>query len=497
MEITSPAQPQTLRSRIIFTDLVAWRDLQFIQQDDFKELPKEARAKLRESILANEFTQPFYVWLDCDSGINYCLDGKHRTLILEELIADGYNIPLELPATFIDCKDKKEAAALVLTYSSIYAKITQQGLFDFLEMYELNFQEMMTGLDLPGFSSERFEQKFDLFHLKNSEADDCEVILPPVDEIIIKTGDLVQLGNHRVICGSFQDPAVQNSLMQNTRARILITDPPYNIPASVYSHQGHKDFAMAAGEMGDEEFVKFLQGIMHAAVAHTLPGAIHYIFMDWRHNWHITEAGRRVYGSPVPKQMCVWVKDLFANGSFYRAQQELCFIFSDEQAKALWNRDMLDQGGFYKTDDELVFVFKNPDGAKHLSHLELKDRTRSNIWKYPSAVRVKGAEYYDVKDHPTPKPVAMISDAILDTTNAGDIVIDWFLGSGTTIIAAEKTDRICYGAEIEPGFVQAIIVRYISYCEKTGREIIFKHLTGSLTLKDFTHAKSNGSGKNN
>lgn len=166
--------------------------------------------------------------------------------------------------------------------------------------------------------------------------------------------------------------------MQGGKARILNCDPPYNLPASLYTNRGeskHADFAMAAGEMTDEQFVLFLVNVMQTAVDNTVPGAIHYIFMDFRHSWHITEAARRVYGKPEPKQTCVWVKDRFANGSFYRSQQELCFIFSNEEAKSLWNNDLLDEGGeFYKNENEWCFIFKNGDAAKHLSHLELKNK---------------------------------------------------------------------------------------------------------------------------
>ena len=119
---------------------------------------------------------------------------------------------------------------------------------------------------------------------------------------------------------------------------------------------------MGAGEMTDEEFCEFLSLIMKRSIDNSVPGAIHYIFMDFRHAWHLTEAARRTYGNPQPKQVCVWNKDLIANGSFYRAQHELCFIFSDERSKNLWQNDLLDNGGeFYKDNNEWIFIFKNGD----------------------------------------------------------------------------------------------------------------------------------------
>jgi hypothetical protein len=481
-------QPKPLKSRILRTELANWREFQFIQQEDFKELPKEAKDKLKASILSNNFTQPFYVWQDETTGIIYCLDGKHRTMILEELSTEGHDIPYLLPATFVQCEDKKEAARLVLVYSSIYAKIRQQGLFDFLEQYDLNFVEVKETIDLPEFSMDRFEQKFDLFDVSGAEEPEVEVADA---DVIVKAGDLFEINGHRVICGSFRDEELVNRLMDGKKARILNCDPPYNLPANFFTNKYekvHEDFAMGAGEMTDEEFVEFLALIMKRAVDNTVPGAIHYIFMDFRHIWHMTEAGRRVYGSPIPKQMCVWNKDMMANGSFYRAKHELCFVFNSPQGQALWNKDLIDQGGWYKDNAELVFIFKaGDDDVKHLSHLDLKDRIRTNVWNYPSATSMANPDRFELKNHPTPKPVQMIADAILDTTNDKDIVIDWFLGSGTCLIASDKTGRFCYATEIEPKYVQGDIIRYLNYCKKQGITVKFTHVNGSLTLNDFTN----------
>lgn len=152
----------SLKSRVIKTELINWKSLQFIQQDNFKDIPAEAKAKLKASILKNEFTQPFYVW---ESGtgkkrILYCLDGKHRYNLLYELINEGHDVPDTLPGTFIFCKTKKEAAELVLIYSSIYAKISQEGLFDFIELYDLNLEDLKITVDIPEFDMLNFESMF-------------------------------------------------------------------------------------------------------------------------------------------------------------------------------------------------------------------------------------------------------------------------------------------------------------------------------------------------
>ena len=142
---------QTLSSRVLKTENVNWRDFKFIQQDGFKDLEPDAAHRLKASILANNFTQPFYVWEDPQNGTIFCLDGKHRTLMLEQLIKEGHNVPYLLPATFIHCENKKEAAKLVTIYSSIYARVSQQGLFDFMKEYDLDFSELQEHMDLPEF----------------------------------------------------------------------------------------------------------------------------------------------------------------------------------------------------------------------------------------------------------------------------------------------------------------------------------------------------------
>jgi DNA modification methylase len=477
-----------IESRVIKTESIEWKGLQFIQGEDFKEWVVGGDEKLLLSILKYQFIDPFKVWEH--DGVMYCLDGKHRWMDLKKAIEQGLKVPEKLPATFIECSDIQEAAELLLVYSSAYARITQQGLFDFTEKYDIDIREMEGFVDLPSISFDRFEQKFDLFQVSEAEENEVE----DEAEIKVKPGDIFQLNNHRIICGSFTKEEDVEALMQGEKARIVNCDPPYNLPANFFTNKDekrHKDFAMGSGEMSDEEFVSFLELIMRRSVENSVPGAIHYIFMDFRHMWHMTEAGRRVYGSPQPKQVCVWNKDMMANGSFYRAQHELCFVFNNPQAKALWNKDIVDHGGFYKDENEFCYIFKNGgDDIKHLSNLSLEKRIRTNIWKYPSATSTANPDKFELKNHPTPKPVVMIADSILDTTREGDIVIDWFLGSGTCLIACEHTNRKGRFTEIEPKYVQSDIKRYLNYCSKRGIEVKFAHLNGDLTINDFLNEQS-------
>lgn len=480
--------PDQIKSRIIKTDLINWKELCFIQQENFKEWFDQGDEKLKQSLLKYNFVDPYKVWFDGEKL--WCLDGYHRWLDLVRIQESGTPVPDLLPATFIDCADITEAAELVLVYSSSYAQLSRQGLYDFVSKYDLDIQDIKNRIEIPEFSFDRFEQEFNLYSIDNNEN---ELIADCIEKIIIKEGDLFEINGHRIICGSFTDSDIVKNLMNGSKARILNCDPPYNLPTDFFlkdnkHNHNHEDFAMAAGEMSDEEFVAFLASIMRTAVLHTVPGAIHYIFMDFRHVWHMTEAGYKVYGTRQPKQICVWNKDIMANGSFYRAKHELCFVFSSQQAEALWNNDLLDMGGFYKNNNEMVFIFKNgADDVKHLSHLDLKDRIRTNVWNYPSSNSTANPDRNELKNHPTPKPVSMIADAILDTTNPGDLVIDFFLGSGTCLIACEKTKRYCRGSDISPKYIQNIIKRYIQYCHKNNIGIDFRHINGNLTLNDFAY----------
>jgi len=475
-----------VKSRVLKLQKIKWQELTFLQDENFKEWIDGGDQKLLQSILKYQFIDPFKVWEH--DGKLYCLDGKHRVLDLTKVKASGVEVPDELDATFIDCRDRSEAAELVLVYSSAYAKVTQQGLFDFVEKFNLDIPDLKGIIAIPDFSIERFEQKFDVYNIDEEE----EPLPDEIEEsdIIVKPGDIFEINGHRLICGSFTDVNSVNELMKGEQARIVICDPPYNLPADFFLKDNkrtnnHEDFAMGAGEMTDEEFSQFLALIMQRSVENTVPGAIHYIFMDFRHGWHMCEAARTIYGSPIPKQQITWYKDIMANGSFYRSQKELCFIFSDEKAIPLWQNDLIDEGGFYKDEEELCYIFKNGDGAKHLSHLDLKDRIRTNVWKYPSGASRANPDYDQLKNHPTPKPVAMIADAILDTTNPGDIVIDWFLGSGTCLIACEQTGRKGRFTEIEPKYIQSDIIRFKTYCNRLGIDLKFNHLNGNLKIEDF------------
>jgi DNA modification methylase len=265
----------------------------------------------------------------------------------------------------------------------------------------------------------------------------------PADELhpalgqprVSQPADLWQLGPHRLLCGNALDQLHYERLMQGASANVVFTDPPYNVPiAGHVSGKGrvrHREFAMASGEMTSTQFTRFLATALERLATHSAAGSLHYICMDWRHQYELLTAALGVY--PELKNLCVWVKDNAGMGSLYRSQHEL------------------------------VFVFKH-GRTSHRNNVELgrHGRDRSNVWHYqsPNQFGQKGEEGNLGSLHPTVKPVALIADAILDCSARGDLVLDPFIGSGSTLLAAERVGRACRGIELDPLYVDAAIRRW-------------------------------------
>ena len=195
---------------------------------------------------------------------------------------------------------------------------------------------------------------------------------------------------------------------------------------------------MASGEMDEAQYAAFLTHACSLLALHSADGALHFIFMDWRHIGELLAAGRSVYADL--KSMCVWVKNHTGMGAFYRSRHELVFVFKHGRASHR-NNVLLGKYG----------------------------RDRTNVWSYPSP-RTPSEEGNLLALHPTVKPVRLVADAILDCTARGDIVVDAFLGSGTTVIAAERVGRHCYGLELDPIYVDTIVRRWQAYTGEAARD---------------------------
>jgi len=305
------------------------------------------------------------------------------------------------------------------------------------QLKDLSLLGLDFSLELTGFEIGEIDLRIASLEDLPKPDDDPADLLPelPAGPPVSKIGDLWLLDRHRLLCGSALDSAVFKALMGAERAAMVFSDPPYNVPIEGHvSGLGaihHRPFPMASGEMDGAEFTAFLAGALRNFAAFSLDGSLHYVGMDWRHLEELLAAARGAYGEL--KNLCVWVKDKAGMGSLYRSQHELVFVFKHGR-----------------------------NGHRNNVQLGQFSRNRSNIWHYPGARSFSrcGEEGNLLALHPTVKPVALVADAILDCSARGDIVLDGFLGSGTTVIAAERTGRRCFGLELDPGYVDTILRRW-------------------------------------
>ncbi len=304
--------------------------------------------------------------------------------------------------------------------------------FSEIEKLALNLEDELN-LDITGFDFKEIDVLL-ADNKPNEKADEKLNSVPYVaeNEIVSQHGDVWLLGKHKIICGDSLKKETYQRLFHDVHANMVFIDPPYNVKIQGHvcgaGQTKHKEFAFASGEMDEVEFTLFLKTAMENISKYSAEISVHYVCLDWRHIYELLSAARDIY--PKILNMVVWCKKNGGMGSFYRSQHEL------------------------------IFVFQNGKGS-HVNNVELgkHGRYRTNVWHY-AGVNSFGSEQKNLKMHPTVKPVELVRDAILDASKRGNIVLDAFLGSGTTLIAAEKTGRICYGIEYEPLYIDTIIRRY-------------------------------------
>ena len=262
---------------------------------------------------------------------------------------------------------------------------------------------------------------------------------PSPGPAVTQTGDLWLLGDHRLLCGDARNKIAYERLLEGAKAEFVFTDPPYNVAIDGnvcgLGRIHHREFAMASGEMSEVDFTAFLQAVFAQLAENTVDGSIHQIFTDWRHLSEMLNAGRAVYSEL--KNVCVWNKTNAGMGSFYRSKHEL------------------------------VFVWKSGTAA-HINNFELGQhgRHRTNVWDYPGISSGRAGRLEELALHPTVKPTALIGDAIKDCSRRGSLVLDPFCGSGTILIAAERTGRKARALEIDPHYVDVAVRRWQAYTGK-------------------------------
>lgn len=392
----------------------------------YKSNPKVHKSKqihqIANSIFEFKFNNP--VLIDENNTI---IAGHGRLLAARHLNMN--KVPVIKLLHLSDCQKR--------AYRIADNKLTENGEWDYdllkLEFSDLEKLDLESSLDITGFDIADIDIILDPAD-KESKLDEKANAVPfiPENEIISQQGYIWQLGKHRIICGNSLEKDACEKLLEGKKAQMVFTDPPYNVKVDGHvcglGKIKHKEFAMASGEMSKDEFQEFLLKSFTLLKNYTIDGSLHYICMDWRHIKEITNAGSQIYDEL--KNLCVWNKDNGGMGSLYRSKHEL------------------------------IFIFKNGKRT-HINNVELGShgRYRTNVWDYPG-VNSFGGDKEKLKFHPAVKPVEMLKDAILDVTKRNDIVLDTFLGSGTTLIAAEKSGRICFGIEMEPLYVDTAIRRW-------------------------------------
>lgn len=312
-------------------------------------------------------------------------------------------------------------------------RIELQGLADL----DLGFD-----IEITGFETAELDLLLD--GVDGPEAEDPADDIPPTDPgpPITRPGDIWLMGDHRLMCGDARDAQVIQQLMAGETARMVFTDPPYNV--RIDGHVGgsgsvrHREFAMAAGEMSQDQFTRFLTETLGHMANAACDGSIHFVCMDWRHMTELLAAGDVVYDEL--KNLIVWAKNNAGMGSFYRSRHELIFVFKKGQAPHI-NTFGLGETGRYRT----------------------------NVWEFPGINSFGAARDEELAMHPTVKPVALVADAIKDVSRRGDLVLDAFGGSGTTLIAAEKTGRKARLLELDPIYCDVICRRFEAYTGKPAR----------------------------
>jgi DNA modification methylase len=290
-----------------------------------------------------------------------------------------------------------------------------------------------------------------------------EDAIPEVDRSIpavSQLGDLWRIGNHSLLCADALRKESYTALLGSKKAQMVFVDPPYNVPiggnVSGLGKVQHREFAMASGEMSTREFTEFLKIVFARLAAFSSNGSIHFVCMDWRHMREVLDASEELYKEL--KNLCVWTKTNAGMGSLYRSQHEL------------------------------IFVFKNGN-AHHINNVELGrfGRNRTNVWGYAGVNTFGKDRDRDLAMHPTVKPLALVSDAILDCSKRGGIILDVFAGSGTTLLAAEKTGRHGHGMEIDPYYVDTIIQRF-----KDTHDLRAVHVASNLGFDALRALRSKG-----
>lgn len=390
---------------------MSWAELKaHYEPNELKEKKDRDVSGLKESILLLGFFKPFCIWEDG----KYIADGAGRFLALEMLEYEGYTIP-DLPIEYVDAKDRTEAKQLTVAISSSYGEATKDSLGNFIldtPEIDLSFANLY-GLDI---------EAIDWNPTKKVNYEVTEDEAPEVQEVPrSKLGDIYELGKHRLICGDSTDMSTIGLLMNGNIADLYLSDAPYNV---AYVGKTKDSLTIQNDKMADDKFREFLRSAFMVADRYLKEGGVFYL-------WHADSEGFNFRGACRDvnwkvRECLIWVKNSLVMGrQDYHWKHEPCLYGWKDGKAHLWNTD-----------------------RKQTTVLEFDRPSRS-------------------AEHPTMKPLKLFAYQIQNNTVEGEIVLDTFGGSGTSLISAEMTGRTCYMAELDPRYIDVICQRFLNL---TGKE---------------------------
>lgn len=309
-----------------------------------------------------------------------------------------------------------------------------------IELQHLSKIDVAFSVELTGFSHAEVDVRIDNAATSvNGDGDEAADEIPELQELpISRPGDLFVMGPHRLLCGSALDSSCYERLLNDEKAILICQDPPWNIAVKDISGSGskkHREFIMASGEMTDSEFRNFILTELQCNLAFAAPGAVFQVFIDWRGVEKVITAGVSLglehFG------ICIWNK---GHGSF---------------------------GSPWRSAHEMIVCFRVP-GAPIKDRVKMGHygRVRNNVWTVPGMGSFGKGRKEALEAHPTSKPIQILTEAIRDVTDRGDIVVDGFSGSGSCLIAAHKTGRVFRGLELDPLYVDTIVRRWQKYTDE-------------------------------
>ena len=423
-----------------------------LKLSELKPSPRNARThsqkqihQIAESIKAFRFTNPVAV-----NSLNEIISGHGRCEAAKLL---GMT---EVPAIRLDHLNSDQARLLRIADNRLAEAAGWDEELLKLELGELI--ELDVEIALTGFELGEIDVILDGSAPPKVKDDPADALPELGEAAVTRRGDLWLLGKHRLMCGDARDPGDYARLLGGEVAQAVFTDPPYNVRVSGHvcglGKTQHREFAMASGEMSKEAFTGFLRDVFSQIAANVQDGGLIYSCIDGAHLHEMLNAGHAVFDEL--KGIITWAKSNAGMGSFYRSQTE--FV-----------------------------TFWKIGKAPHINNVELgkHGRYRTTLWSYAGVNGFRKGRMEELSSHPTVKPCAMVMEAIKDCSKPGGIILDPFMGSGTTLIAAAKTKRRGYGLEFDPLYVDGAIRRWERLFKEEAR-----HAETGLTFAEMAALRS-------